>query len=277
MHLLSIDDLSKEEINEIFEIADDVGAGKEEITIKPDSILALLFQKSSLKTRLALEVAISRLGGRALYLDFENRTLASYAQVLSTYANFIAARLPSQDSLAKFAELCSVPVINAGTELEHPILALSILYLLRRQIGISRKRKLAIVGNPGLGSVNSLMLGAAKLGLSVAIASPQAFSVNPLYLVKAREHGVVDLFNNVAEAVENTDAVYVDTFIPEESSAEKQEMEKLDLGVLKESEKFIICNEEKCKELAANANVQESQSRLLVSQAIILFLSEKNI
>ncbi|MGC8547935.1 MAG: ornithine carbamoyltransferase [Candidatus Micrarchaeia archaeon] len=293
MNLLGIDDLSKEDMNEIFDIADDVKNGKAEISIKDGSVLALLFKEPSVNTRVSLEVAMSKLGGRSIYLnasgiEINEQSIENLAQMLSAYVDFIALRLMNHDAITSFANSSAVPVINALSDLEHPINALTMLYTIKDKMGAIKGRRLGIIGNTELSTVNSLMLGAAKLGAKVSLISPQQFVPNPVYLVKAREYGVVDAFSDINEGLEGVNVAYVDYFVPSDDKEKKEALSKFAVSkdmlnnfgvsfVLYSSSITSAGQEEAETAGEKGATFEQNRNRLAITQALILFLSEKSV
>ncbi|MBC2708194.1 MAG: ornithine carbamoyltransferase, partial [ANME-2 cluster archaeon] len=128
-NLLSISDLSLDEINELLDVADDLkvkrSKGKIVEMLKHKS-LGMIFEKSSTRTRISFEVAMAELGGHALFLSYRDlqlgrgETVGDTAQVISRYLSCIMARVTSHSTLEELAEYATVPVINALSDLEHP-------------------------------------------------------------------------------------------------------------------------------------------------------------
>lgn len=229
MNIISSDDLSKEQMLEIFEIADSIRNGKEEVALKEHSVLALLFEKPSTRTRVSFEAAIAQLGGYAIYIDAQTSHLkrgesfSDTARMLSSYCDFIAARLYSHNDLIEIANNSVVPVINALTDLEHPTQALTDLYTIRSAKKNFKNLKLVFVGDIAANTANSLMLSAAKLGIEVALLGPKGYMPQSFYFTKAREYGKVDTYTDPAEALEDADIIYTDTFV---SMGQEEEAEK---------------------------------------------------
>ncbi|MEM0148655.1 MAG: ornithine carbamoyltransferase, partial [Candidatus Micrarchaeaceae archaeon] len=229
-NFLGIDDLSREKIEAIFSIADRLKKGEEESSLKPNSTMALIFEKPSTRTRVSFEVAMAQLGGHAIYIDAKTsqmsrgETLADTARVLSGYVDFIAARLYKHSDLMELANNASVPVINALTDLEHPCQAVSDLYTIREEKGKLRGITLAFLGDIADNVANSLMLGAAKMGMKIALVGPKGYQPNPIYFNKAREYSEVYVYNDPSEGLSDADIVYTDTFVSmgQESEAEKR-------------------------------------------------------
>ncbi|MEM3212080.1 MAG: hypothetical protein QXR85_02085 [Candidatus Micrarchaeaceae archaeon] len=292
MHLLSVDDLSKEDMNKIFEIADDVRSGKTEMSIKEGSVLALLFPDYSTRMRVALEVAMAKLGGKSTYvstgelLKQNANAAANVARMLGAYVDFIAASISSHDTLLALAGSSPVPVINAGTDLEQPLSALATLYTLLDKKGFLKGMALGIMGNVELNTVNSLMLAATKLGVKVSLISQKAFSPNPMYLVKAREYGIVDTFSSAEEGISGADALCL-----EYSSGKSKEKEDtlaglgIDIGKLSQSALLMCSLPDNATDDNINALVNSEKSivwdqvrnMLYVAQAAILLLSERSM
>ncbi|MGC8629319.1 MAG: ornithine carbamoyltransferase [Candidatus Micrarchaeia archaeon] len=284
MHLLGIDSLSKEDIERIFDIADGVKAGRSTISIKEGAVLALLFQKGSISTRVALEVAMSKLGGRSIFLDASDyksgqSSLNAIGRTLGSYVDLIAARLCSHDDLIELAEGSPVPVINAMTNIEHPLSALADLYTIKEKKKYIKGLKIGMTGNAELGTFNSLMLGAAKLGAKISIASPEGISINPIYLVKAREYTIVDTYTDPS-GVEDADVVYVDCFVQDHDETKEKALASYDIsGKAKESQLVVRASPiyKVGIEDIKSASIEQMHNRLYIAQAVILFLSETSM
>jgi len=203
MHFLSSDDLSKEGINKIFEIADSIKGGSEELTLKPNAILCLYFEKPSTRTRMSLEAAITQLGGSAIYIDPDKtqrsrgETLSDTARMLSSYSDFIAARLYKHSDLIEMAKSSSVPVINALTDLEHPTQALADVFTIRQYKKSVKNLRIAFVGDIASNTANSLTLTAAKLGAEVVLIGPKGCQANTKIMNRAREYSKIILTNSL--------------------------------------------------------------------------------
>ena len=233
MNFLSIDDLSKDQIKEIFLLADEIRKGKEEMSLRVGHVAVLLFEKPSTRTRVSFEAAIAQLGGH--YIDVDSRSSqisrgeswADTAKVLSLYADMIIARLNTHESLVELANNSSVPVINALTDLEHPTQALSDIYTVqevkRRLNGI----KFAFIGDIASNTANSLLLCATRMGMEVSLVGPKNYSPNSKYLTKAREYGIVRVSSSIQEGLADADVVYTDTFVSMGEEAEAEERRKL--------------------------------------------------
>jgi ornithine carbamoyltransferase len=299
MNFLSINDLSREQIHRIYDIADDLSRGRVSVTLKENTTLALLFQKPSTRTRLSFEVAMAKLGGRCIYIDASTsqisrgESLADTAKVMSLYVNLIAARMFRQSDLVQFAEESSVPVINALTDLEHPTQALSDIYTLSILKNIKGLR-IAFVGDIAQNTANSLMLAATKMGVEVALVGPAGYQPRTEFLNKAREYGVVDVFDNMATGLAGADAIYTDTFVSMGNEKEADERKKMfakyqvnDKALSYAKKDAVVMHplpafrgEEITAEVIDGPKSivwDQAKSKMLISQALIMYLSEKNL
>lgn len=233
MNFISSDDFSKSQINEVFAVADKLSRGRGESFIKEHAVMALLFEKPSTRTRVSFEVAMTQLGGNAIYIQKEHiqmsrgETIEDTAKALSTYCDFIAARLYSHSDMVKIGGNSVVPVINALTDLEHPTQALADMYTVRSHKSDLRSTRIAFVGDIAANTANSLMLTAAKLGSSIALVGPKGYPPNSAYFNKAREYGTVDVFDSFDEGLEGADFVYTDTFVSMGQEADADNRRKL--------------------------------------------------
>ncbi len=237
MNLISSDDLSRDQINRIFKIADDLKDNRVEITIKEHATMALLFEKPSLRTRVSFEVAMAQLGGHSIYLEKQTthigtgETLADTARVLSSYCDFIVVRTFEQSEVMEIAENSTAPVINALTDVEHPTQALTDVYTILQHTGKLKDTKIAFLGPVWHNVANSLMLIAAKLGAEVALVGPKDAQPNSIYFNKAREYSKVSFYDSIEEGLEDAEIVYTDTFI--------------DMGHIKGSSDYVKTDQEK--------------------------------
>src|SRR5437764_8551350 len=179
---IEIHDWTAAEVMEIFELA-------KEIKQKPkrfrDALegqtLAMIFEKSSTRTRVSFEAGMFQLGGHALFLSSRDIQLGrgepiyDTAKVLSRYVDGIMARTFAHKTVTDLAEYASVPVINGLTDLSHPCQSMTDYFTAWEQfVGELKGRKLAYIGD-GNNMAHSLMFGGPKLGMHVAIATPRAY------------------------------------------------------------------------------------------------------
>lgn len=193
--LLKMDDLSKEEILDILNLADqlkyELKHGIEHHHLKGKS-LGMIFEKSSTRTRVSFETGMYQLGGNALFLS--NRDLQigrgepieDTARVLSRFIQGIMIRTFSQEGIEKLAKYSSIPIINGLTDEEHPCQVLADLMTIRENKNILEGLKVAFIGD-GNNMANSLMIGCLKVGMNFAVASPKDYTADEKYLTRARE------------------------------------------------------------------------------------------
>lgn len=186
-------------------------------------IVGLIFEKPSTRTRVSIEVAVKRLGGSSIYMAGEELQLGrrepieDTARVLDRYLDCIAARVYSHDVLVKLAEYCRIPVINALSDLSHPLQALADLLTIWERIGSLKGVKIAYIGD-GNNVCNSLLIGCSKLGVNLAVACPEGYEPNHRFLEwaesNASESGSeVRILRDPFEAVKGADVVYTDVFV----------------------------------------------------------------
>jgi ornithine carbamoyltransferase len=184
--------------------------------------LAMIFEKPSLRTRVTFDVGIHQLGGFAIYLSpaeislGKRESVADVARNLERMVQGVMARTFSHRTVEELAEHAHIPVINGLTDYNHPCQAmadyLTLLEVKKRLAGI----KLAYVGD-GNNVAVSLIHGAARLGVHLAVATPPGYEPNPEVVEWARAHGAetggkIDLTRDPAEAVKDADAVYTDVW-----------------------------------------------------------------
>ncbi|MHC4399099.1 MAG: ornithine carbamoyltransferase [Planctomycetota bacterium] len=233
-HLLTLCDLSSAEIERIFTIVEDL---KSKFTdglrepLLPGRVMALLFEKPSLRTRVSFEAAMNHLGGSAMFLGndvgFGHReSVADFGRVLSEYVDVIVFRGKQHQVVVELAEHCGAPVINGLTDLAHPCQALADLFTLRELAGRLEGHTLAWVGD-GNNVVRSLALGCGKLGVRLVMATPEPYRFEDEFLdLLKRDVPELDLTVTAdpAEAVRNAVAVYTDVWasMGQEGETEKR-------------------------------------------------------
>ncbi len=222
-HLISIDHLSAAEVAGLIGLAGKVKAdpGSYRTALAGQS-LAMIFEKSSTRTRVSFEVGMVQLGGHALFLSTRDiqlgrgEPISDTAQVLSRFVDGIMARTFAHADVVALAEHGSIPVINGLTDDLHPCQALADYFTLSEIFGDLKGRRIAYVGD-GNNMAHSLMLGAPKVGMDVAIASPEGYRVDDRYLQLARQAAEaagtrVVITEDPKEAVAGASAVYTDVF-----------------------------------------------------------------
>jgi ornithine carbamoyltransferase len=199
--------------------------------------LALIFQKSSTRTRVSLEVAIQRLGGSALYLNWSDLQLgrgepiSDTAKVLNRYVDGIIARVYSQRDLMEMAEHADIPVINALSDLCHPLQTLADLQTMLEKFSRLEGLKVAYVGD-GNNVCNSLMLGCVKMGVNVSVATPKGYEPDEEHfeasMKEAARRGLkLEVINDPRQAVRGADVVYTDVIASMGQEGERGERTKV--------------------------------------------------
>ncbi len=218
---LSIADLTPSELAHVLDTAMALkDSGRRPILA--GRVLALVFEKPSLRTRVSFDVAMRQLGGDCIYLSppevglGDRETPEDVARVLSRYVDCIAARTFEQKTVETLAEYADVPVINALSETEHPCQALADLLTVREHKGTLKGVTLAYVGD-GNNVANSLALAGAMAGMNVNFASPNGYEVPREVLAQAEALATstgaqIKQMNEPAEATTGADVVYTDVW-----------------------------------------------------------------
>ena len=193
--LLKMDDLSKEEILDILNLADQLKYeqkhGIEHHHLKGKS-LGMIFEKSSTRTRVSFEAGMYQLGGNSLFLSDRDlqigrgEPIEDTARVLSRFLQGIMIRTFSQEEAEKLAKYSTIPIINGLTDQEHPCQVLADLMTIRENKNILEGLKVAFIGD-GNNMANSLMIGCLKVGMNFSIASPKEYTASEQYLNRAKE------------------------------------------------------------------------------------------
>lgn len=233
-HFLSIADLSTAEVRALL---DDAEALKRD-PVPSDSplrgrALAMIFEKPSLRTRLSFDVAMRDLGGHSSYLSPQEvglgrrESVSDVARVVSRYVDIVVLRTNSHETLEEFAKYASIPVINGLSDLSHPCQGLADIFTIRERKGALEKVTAAFIGD-GNNVAHSLMLGAAKTGMTLRVASPAGFEPLPRYrelaAEAARSTGArITYGTDPVAAVSGADVVYTDVWT---SMGQEQEYER---------------------------------------------------
>ncbi len=229
-HLISLSDLDKSEIINILSLAEKLKDERKRGVFKDylkNRSLAMIFELPSTRTRVSFEVAMSDMGGRALYLGWNDlqlgrgETIADTARVLSRYVSAIMARVRNHETIVELAKNSDVSVINGLSNLEHPCQILADLLTIKEKKGLNVK--LAWVGD-GNNVCNSMILASAILGFEMSVATPKGFEPDEKILKMAKEIGdVPELLNNPFDAVSEADVIYTDVWASMGQEAEREE------------------------------------------------------
>ena len=223
--LLKMDDLSKEEILDILNLADQLKYeqkhGIEHHHLKGKS-LGMIFEKSSTRTRVSFETGMYQLGGNSLFLTDRDlqigrgEPIEDTARSLSRFIQGIMIRTFSQEEVEKLAKYSSIPVINGLTDDEHPCQVLADLMTIRENKNILEGLKVAFIGD-GNNMANSLMIGCLKAGMNFAIASPKEYTASDKYLNRAKNIAEIEGVNFTVttspyEAAKDADVLITDVW-----------------------------------------------------------------
>lgn len=300
--LLRMDNLSKEEILDILNLADQLKYenkhGIEHHLLKGKS-LGMIFEKASTRTRVSFEVGMYELGGHPLFLSSKDlqigrgEPIQDTARVLSRYLDGIMIRTFSQKGVETLAEVSSIPIINGLTDDEHPCQVLADLMTIREKKLILEGLKVAYIGD-GNNMCNSLLVGCLTLGMHISIANPEGYKPPAYYVNKGNELAIkngVSFFmtKSPEEAVKDADVVITDVWASmgqEKEAAERMkafknyQVNKELMSLAKEDAIVLHClpahREEEITEeiLEAHADTifEEAENRLHAQKAILVKL-----
>ncbi len=220
--LLSMADLSREEVQELLDLAVQMKAGQ--LSPRPlghPPVLGLLFYKASTRTRVSFSVAIYQLGGQVLDLNINvtqvsrGEPIADTARVLDRYMDVLAIRTFEQQDLETFASYAQIPVINALTDLEHPCQVLADLMTAQEAFGSLKGATLTYLGD-GNNVAHSLMLGCALAGMNVRIATPPDYRPSEAIVQQAEAiaggETEILLTDDPIAAIKGAQVVYTDVW-----------------------------------------------------------------
>ena len=230
--VLSITDLSREEIYELLESARDLKAKRkagESTEFLKNKSLGMIFEKSSTRTRVSFEVAMTDFGGHALYLNSRDiqvgrgETIEDTARTLSGYLHGLMARVMSHDTVEKLAKYSTMPVINALSDREHPCQILGDFLTIMERKNKFEGLKFAWIGD-GNNVCNSALLGSAIMGMDFTIACPKGYEPKPEFLEQAKAlGGKYTITDDPKVAAKDADIIYTDVWV---SMGDEVEQEK---------------------------------------------------
>ena len=233
-NFLSSLDLSTDQILHILEIAKNFKNKDLNVEFR-NNVLGLIFDKSSTRTRVSFQVAMSRLGGTTIDLNpntsqiGRGEPIKDTARVLSRYCDVLAIRTFKQSDLEEYAKWSSKPVINALTDLEHPCQALADFMTIKEEFVDFKNVILTFVGD-GNNVANSLILCGALLGIEVRIACPIGYEPNPLIINKAnqlyKKKNLLKIMNDPYAAASGANVIYTDVWSSMGEENQKEEKDK---------------------------------------------------
>jgi ornithine carbamoyltransferase len=232
---IEIHHYTADEVRAIFDLARDMKAnGDKYRDALRGQTLAMIFEKSSTRTRVSFEVGMYQLGGHALFLSSRDiqigrgEPIVDTARVLSRYVDGIMARTFAHKTITDLAEFATVPVINGLTDLSHPCQAMTDYFTAWEKLGELKGRKLAYIGD-GNNMAHSLMFGAPKVGMDIAVATPSAYAPDPTVVGEAQADAEaagtrVIVTTSIDEAVKDADVVETDVWasMGQEEEAQKR-------------------------------------------------------
>jgi ornithine carbamoyltransferase len=300
--LISINDLTLEEIYQIFDLAKSL---KEKLLAgEPHKLLegktlGMIFSKPSTRTRISFEVGIYQLGGIGLYFNQndlqlkKSENIQDTAKVLSRYLSGIMIRTFDHQDVIDLAKFGSIPVINGLTDLLHPCQVMTDLFTVREKKRKLQGLKLAYIGD-GNNMAHSLLHGCSKIGMDIAIASPSGYKPNEEIVKNSQINAKymnsrIEILDDPVAAVKNADVVYTDVWASMGQEAEAQERKKkfqkfqVNPQLVKNAKEdyiFMHClpahrGEEVVNEVVDSPNsviFDEAENRLHVQKAIMALL-----
>ncbi len=225
-------DLSYDDITNILDTADDLkekrARGKTSNALKNKS-LAMLFEKPSTRTRISFEVAMTELGGHAIFLNYTDiqlgrgESIADTAYVMSRYVNAIMARVYKHETLIELSKNAGVPVINGLSDIEHPCQLLADLMTIREYKGKFKGLNFSWIGD-GNNVCNSAILACAMTGMKMTVACPEGYEPDSETVKKAKElGGTISIIHDPMKAAKKADILYTDVWV---SMGDEEEYEQ---------------------------------------------------
>ena len=235
-HFVSIADLEPDELGTLLDLTARLKADRSQRSDLRGRTVALVFEKPSLRTRLSFDVGTAQLGGHTVYLSpaevglGRRESVADVARVVSRMADAVVLRVSAHETMEEFAKFSGVPVINGLSDLSHPCQGLADIFTIRERKGRGADLRGVVVAYVGDGNnvAHSLMLCAAKTGVTLRIATPPGYEPLPRYRElaqsAARASGAsVEIGNDPSVAVAGADVVYTDVWT---SMGQEQEYER---------------------------------------------------
>jgi len=306
-HLRTCQDLTRDEIWKIFELAKDLKekqkSGQPHKLLEGKS-LAMIFQKPSTRTRVSFETAMTQLGGHALYLSSADLQLSrgesieDTVRTLSRYVDGILARVFDHYDIIKLAKNSSVPVINGLSDDFHPCQALTDLFTIWEKKGTPHQNfggglTIAFLGDGDNNVTNSLLLLSSRLGVNLKIGCPEKYKTREEIINLAKkdilENGIkIEILDDAREAAKNSDVIYTDVWISMGREDEKERIEALSpfqinkdlLSFAKKNVMVMHClpahrGQEITDEVIDGPNsvvFDQAENRLHIQKAILTFL-----
>jgi ornithine carbamoyltransferase len=219
-HLLSIESLTREEILSLLQLADEMKATRGRHAAHPlrHQCWALMFSKSSTRTRVSFEVGVRELGGDVMFLSSADIQLGrgepikDTARVLGRMVHGAIIRTFAQSDVEEFSRYSGIPTINALTDDEHPCQILADLQTIRQKLGSIEGKTIVFVGDGACNVAQSWMWAAARLGFKLRIAAPESFQP-PRELVQRIGYDGIQIMDDPGEAAHGADVLYTDVWV----------------------------------------------------------------
>jgi ornithine carbamoyltransferase len=229
-HLLSIEEMSAEEIGDVLDLAAEMKAGRGQHESLPlrGQCWALIFSKASTRTRVSFEVGIRELGGTVMFLSAADiqlgrgEPLKDTARVLGRMAGGAVIRTFAQADIVEFAEYGGIPTINALTDQEHPCQILADLLTIREKLGGVEGRTVCFVGDGDCNVARSWLWAAKRLGFNLRVAAPAKYQPSAADLSRLDYRGVT-VTDDLGEAARGADVLYTDVWVSMGKEAESAE------------------------------------------------------
>jgi len=305
-NFLELTDFSKEEISSLLELA--ITLKKEylnsgNLPMLKGKVLAMVFSKPSLRTRISFDMAMRHLSGDALFISPDEiglgkrESIADVARVLSGYVDIIMARVFAHEHILELAKWASIPVINGLSDYNHPCQAMADMLTILEHFQKIEGLKIAYIGD-GNNVAVSLMHSCSILGAHFSIASPEGYDVKDEAVIKARElsltsNSSLEFTREPETAVRDADVVYTDTWTSMGQEAETKKREtifppfQVNSGLMSKAKPtaiFMHClpahrGQEVTDEVADGSQsviFQQAHNRLHAQKAILVKLLRKD-
>ena len=247
-HLLSLMDITSEEIIQLLDLADQLKKEVKEGIFKPylkNKTLGMIFQKASTRTRVSFEVGMTQLGGYPLHLDAgtmqigRGEPIQDTARVLSRYLDGIMIRTFDQQDVVDLAQYGDIPIINGLTDFAHPCQVLADLQTIREHKGKLEGLKMCFIGD-GNNMCNSLAVGASKTGMSFAAACPEGYMPDGRIIEFGKSYGdKFVLTQDPMIAAKDADVIVTDVWASMGDEDQAQEREKVFAGIYQVNAKLM--------------------------------------
>ena len=296
-NFLSISDLNIHDFNRILELAENFK--NQQIELNPNKkILGTIYDKSSTRTRVSFQAAMTKLGGSTIDLNparsqiGRGEPIKDTARVLSRYCDAIVIRTFNHSVIEEYARWSTIPVINALTDLEHPCQALADFFTIYEIFGGFKDLVLTFIGD-GNNVANSLILGGSLLGVKIKIACPKGYEPDSTIIAKARNisnnYNSIEITDKPDIAALGANILYTDVWASMGEELNKEEKEKhfkgftIDKSLMSKANKDVIVlhclpayrNKEITDEVIESKNskiFEQAENRMHVQQALLYYL-----